>query len=154
MIRGNGPKWRAARIMAALAMAALATPLIARAADAPSSQAAQAALQQAVQKGADLFAHESFGGAGTCETCHVNGGRDPGKLPNGKEIPSLIGAAASFPRYSPRTQSVVTLSQRISGCIRNALKGTPPPLGSPDLVALETYITYLSKGTVMGRQFQ
>ncbi|MBX5453417.1 MAG: cytochrome C [Acidobacteriia bacterium] len=149
MMRGNGSEWRAALMVAALAM-----PFAARAADAPPSQAAQAALQQAVQKGADLFAHESFGGAGTCETCHLNGGRDRGKLPNGKEIPSLVGAAASYPRYNPRAQSVVTLSQRISGCIRNALKGTPPPLGSPDMVALETYLTYLSKGTVMGRQFQ
>ena len=103
---------------------------------------------------ADLFAHESFGGAGTCETCHLNGGRDAGKLPNGKAIPSLIGAAAAFPRYSPRVQSVITLSQQIARCIGGALKGTPPAFGSPDLVALDTYITSLSKGVVMGRQFE
>ncbi len=135
----------------ALMVAVLAIPIAARAADAP---AAQVALQQAVQKGADLFAHESFGGAGICETCHLNGGRDPGKLPNGKAIPSLVGAAAGFPRYSPRAQAVITLSQQIGGCIHNALKGTPPAPGSADMVALETYITSLSKGAVMGPQFK
>jgi thiosulfate dehydrogenase len=111
-------------------------------------------MQQAVQKGADLFAHDSFGGTGTCETCHLNGGRTAGRLPNGKAIPSLVGAAASFPRYSPRAQSVVTLSQQIMRCTAGALKGTPPAFGSPELVDLLTYITSLSKGEVMGRQFQ
>ena len=53
MTRGKGPGLNIAVVVAALAM-----PFAARAADAP---AAQAALQQAVQKGADLFAHESFG---------------------------------------------------------------------------------------------
>jgi thiosulfate dehydrogenase len=142
---------RGSKLCAALVVAALGVPFAAQAADAP---AGQAAMQQAVQKGADLFAHESFGGAGTCETCHLNGGRDAGKLPNGKAIPSLIGAAAAFPRYSVRTQSVITLAQQITRCIHGALKGTPPAFGSPELVDLETYITSLSKGVVMGRQFE
>ncbi len=146
MARRTGSK-----LCAALVVAALGVPFVAQAADAP---AGQAAMQQAVQKGADLFAHESFGGAGTCETCHLNGGRDAGKLPNGKAIPSLIGAAAAFPRYSARAQSVITLSQQIARCIGGGLKGTPPAFGSPNLVALDTYITSLSKGAVMGRQFE
>ncbi|MCA7118352.1 MAG: hypothetical protein LGL72_02855 [Acidibrevibacterium sp.] len=49
---------------------------------------------------------------------------------------------------------MITLSQQIGGCIHNALKGTPPAPGSADLVALETYITALSKGSVMGTQFK
>jgi thiosulfate dehydrogenase len=146
MVRGTG-----SRLCAVLVVAALGAPFAARAADAP---AGQAALRQAVQKGADLFAHESFGGAGNCEACHLNGGRDAGKVPNGKAIPSLIGAAASFPRYAARTQSVITLQQQIMRCIGGALKGTPPAFGSPELVDLETYITSLSKGVAMGRQFE
>ncbi|WP_287786858.1 c-type cytochrome [Acidiphilium sp.] len=139
------------RLRTAFVVAALTIPFAARAAD---TTVGEAALQQAVQKGADLFANESFGGAGTCETCHLGGGREAGKLPNGKVIPSLIGAAAVFPRYSPRAGRVITLAEQIGGCIHNALKGTPPAPGSADLVALETYITSLSKGTVMGQQFK
>jgi thiosulfate dehydrogenase len=132
-------------------VAVLGASFAVRAADAP---AGEAAIQQAVQKGADLFAHDSFGGAGNCEVCHLNGGRDAGKVPNGKAIPSLIGAAASFPRYAPRKQSVITLQQQIMSCIGGALKGTPPAFGSPEMVALETYITSLSKGVAMGPQFK
>lgn len=135
---------------------AYAGPGGARAADAPGADMSGpvSSLQQAVQKGADIFAHASFGGAGTCETCHSNGGRTAGKLPNGAAIPSLVGAAADFPRYAPRSQAVITLSQQMGRCITGALHGNPPPLGSPELVDLETYVTSLSKGAVMGKQFK
>ena len=111
-------------------------------------------LAQAVRKGADIFAHESFGGAGACETCHSNGGRTAGKAPNGAPIPSLVGAAADFPKYSARSQTVITLSQQMARCIAGALHGNPPAFGSPELVSLEAYLTSLSKGAVMGKQFE
>jgi thiosulfate dehydrogenase len=110
-------------------------------------------IQKVVQQGADIFAREQFGGAGTCETCHANGGRTAGQLPNGMAIPSLVGAAAGFPRFSQRQQSVTTLAQQIRRCVAGGLQGSPPAFGSPQMVDLETYITSLSKGAVMGTQF-
>lgn len=111
-------------------------------------------IQQSVQRGADIFTHDRFGGVRTCEACHANGGRAAGELPNGQAVPSLVGAAAAFPRFAPRLQSVITLSQQLGLCIAGAVQGTPPPLGSPALVDLETYVTSLSKGVVMGQQFK
>lgn len=119
----------------------------------PAAGAQAGSLQQAVQQGADIFAHNEFGGVRTCETCHLDGGRTAGKLPDGKPLPSLVGAAAAFPKYAPRQQSVITLSQQLGRCIAGGVQGKPPALGSPELVALETYLTSLSKGTVMGQQF-
>jgi thiosulfate dehydrogenase len=147
--------WLQARLAAFVAVAGAcglaAAPLAARAAD--PAQSAVSPLQQAVQHGADLFVHESFGGSGNCQTCHLDGGRGPGKLPNGTAIPSLVGAAAGFPRYSARSHEIVTLSQQLSKCIAGALHGTPPASASPAMVDLETYVTSLSKGAVMGQQF-
>ena len=119
-----------------------------------AAEAQSASLQQAVQHGAEMFAHESFGGTGTCEMCHLNGGRTVGSLPDGRPVPSLAGAAAAFPRFSQRSQSVMTLSQQLLRCIAGALQGQPPALGSAELVDLETYVTSLSKGSVMGEQFK
>ncbi len=119
----------------------------------PAPATEVASIQQAVQNGAEIFAHDRFGGAATCDTCHANGGRTAGKLPNGQEIPSLGGAAAAFPRFVSRRQTVVTLSQQIARCIAGGVQGTPPAFGSPEMVDLETYITSLSKGSIMGRQF-
>ena len=135
----------------ALGLASIA-PLGAVAAE-PVAGAEVSSIQQAVQQGSEIFANDHFGGAATCETCHVNGGRTAGKLPNGKEIPSLAGAAAAFPRFVSKRQSVVTLSQQIARCIAGGVQGTAPAFGSPEMVNLETYITSLSKGSVMGQQF-
>ncbi len=111
-------------------------------------------IQQAVQRGADIFAHDQFGGVRTCGTCHADGGRAAGKLPNGAVVPSLVGAAAAFPRFAPRLQRVITLSQQFDRCITGGLEGQPPAPGSPAMVDLETYVTALSKGVVMGPQFK
>lgn len=111
------------------------------------------ALDAMAQEGARLFATESFGGSGTCETCHLEGGRVPGKLPDGHPIPSLVGAAAHFPRYAARRHQVVTLTTQIANCIRGALHGTPPAYDSREMTALETYLASLARGTVMGGQF-
>ncbi len=135
----------------ALGLACIA-PLRAVAAE-PAVAAEVSSIQQAVQQGAEIFANNRFGGAATCETCHVNGGRTAGKLPNGKEIPSLAGAAAAYPRFVAKRQTVVTLSQQIARCIAGGVQGTPPAFGSPEMVDLETYITSLSKGAVIGQQF-
>jgi thiosulfate dehydrogenase len=113
-----------------------------------------ASLDDAAQQGASLFTHESFGGSGTCEACHLSGGRTQGQLPDGKAIPSLVGAAAHYPKYASRAHAVITLPQQIHNCIAGALQGTPPAFGSPQMVYLETYLVSLSKGTPLGEATQ
>jgi thiosulfate dehydrogenase len=144
----------APRLLAAAAIGlACIGPLETRAAKAAADTEVNS-IQQAVQRGADIFAHDQFGGVRTCETCHFNGGRAAGRLPDGEAVPSLVGAAAAFPRFAPRLQSVITLSQQLDLCIAGGLQGKPPAPGSPELVDLETYVTSLSKGVVMGQQFK
>jgi thiosulfate dehydrogenase len=109
--------------------------------------AANAELGQAVAQGKYLFSHETFGGSGkVCESCHLGGGKEAGRLPNGKAIPSLTNAAAIFPRFQQRTGKVITLTDQIRSCATNALEGTPPDYGSDKLNALASYITSLAQG--------
>jgi thiosulfate dehydrogenase len=109
--------------------------------------AANAELGQAVAQGKELFSHETFGGNGkVCESCHLGGGKEAGRLPNGKAIPSLVNAAAIFPRFQQRTGKVITLTDQIRSCATNALEGTPPDYGSDKLNALASYITSLAQG--------
>lgn len=109
--------------------------------------AMDAGLEKAVAQGKHLFYKETFGGKGhVCETCHSDGGMKPGKLPNGKMIPSLANAATIFPHIRGRDHKLVTLSDQVHSCIAGGLKGKPPEYGSEDLNALVAYVTSLANG--------
>ncbi len=115
-----------------------------------NSQTASAAdmqLDKAIKQGHDIFSHNTFSGNGKfCESCHVAGGAEPGKLPNGKVIPSLSNAAAIFPRFNAKMDKVITLQDQVRACAANALQGTPPDYGSKELNAITSYITSLAQG--------
>ncbi len=121
---------------------ALSALLMSRAAWAVDPQ-----LEKAVLQGKDSFAHSTFGGNGkVCESCHLAGGKEPGKLPNGKSIPSLANAAAIFPRVRQKDGKVITLPDQIRSCTAVALQGTPPDYGSEELNVLASYVTSLAQG--------
>ena len=112
-----------------------------------SAETSTSAMQNAIKYGSTLFASTSLGSRGnSCMTCHRGGGRSEGMLPNGKSIPSLIGAAATFPHYNKRAGRVITLDMQVNSCIKNALLGKALPYDSKKMVALVSYLTSLSQG--------
>lgn len=116
-----------------------------------STQAGAAAdagsMQQAIDKGKELFMTATFEGNGRhCNTCHKGGGTAMGELPNGKPIPSLNNAAAIFPRYDEKRHQVKTLLDQIHQCVKNAIEGRPPAYDSAEMTELVTYVTSLSRG--------
>lgn len=114
---------------------------------APALAATERPMQAAIHEGGQLFAATSLGvGGNSCMTCHRGGGRVDGMLPTGKKIPSLIGAAASFPRYNERAGKVITLGMQVNSCITNGLHGMPLSYDGPKMVALISYLTSLSQG--------
>jgi thiosulfate dehydrogenase len=111
-----------------------------------SASAAETPLEFAVARGAHLFATATFGGNGrTCESCHQDGGKAPGQIGD-RKLPSLLNAAAIYPRFSRGAGRVVTLEGQVQSCIKGGLAGTPPELGSPDLVAIAAYLGSIAKG--------
>src|SRR5690242_7103134 len=108
--------------------------------------AAETPLEAAVATGAHLFTTATFGGNGrTCESCHLEGGKAPSQLGE-RKLPSLLNAAAIYPRFSRSAGQVVTLEGQVRSCIRGGLEGTPPEPDSPDLVAITAYLGSIAKG--------
>jgi len=105
-------------------------------------------LQKAIARGSAAFEHSTFGAASgrVCNTCHLGGGTLPGRLPNGKPIPSLTNAAAIFPRVREQDHALITLADQVRTCVAGAIEGTPPEYGSAELNSLVSYVTSLSQG--------
>lgn len=92
----------------------------------------------------------------SCNTCHPGGATTSGEaeipmaLKNGMKpklpIPSLIGAAATFPKYKVPSDAVVQLAEMDNNCIRMFMMGKPLDLSSKDARDLVTYISTLSNG--------
>ncbi|MDE2344256.1 MAG: cytochrome C [Betaproteobacteria bacterium] len=124
-----------------------ATGLIALAAPAGATPVSDPQLAKVVAHGKALFTQAKFKGNGrVCESCHLGGGLEPGRRPDGQPIPSLANAAAVFPRYKARAGRVFTLADQVRGCIGGALEGQVPDEDSGEVTALVVYLTSLSQG--------
>ncbi len=112
------------------------------------ARAVDAELQKAIARGGEAFQHATFGASSgrVCNTCHLGGGMLPGRLPNGKAIPSLTNAAAIFPRVREQDHALITLADQVRSCVGGAIQGQPPEYGSEELNALVSYVTSLSQG--------
>lgn len=145
-----------------LAMAALAWAGVGAAAVPP-------VVAQAVARGAHIFNDDRFGSQVepvadaasafanmgrpsaharfmSCAACHVHGGRTRGQLPDGRRIPSLLNAAAVFPRYSAASHRIVTLEDQIRHCVKDGIRGRPPAFAGTTMVDLVSYLTSLATG--------
>lgn len=89
------------------------------------------------------FAHRYVGNDLTCESCHLDRGIKPYSAP-------LWGAYGIYPRYRKKNHTVSTLEERIQGCFRFSLNGTPPPLGGRTMKALLAYSFWVSRGAPVG----
>ena len=153
----------------AAACIALAATAPARADTAPAGKftatARVSSLEQAAEQGAQVFANDTFGTKQTwvppnafsnhlmtCAACHTAGGRPEGTTPAGQHIPSLIGAAAKYPKFKGKKHAVYTLERQIVHCVRAGIMGKPPGYDSPEMIDLVVYLTALSKGATMGHQ--
>jgi thiosulfate dehydrogenase len=76
----------------------------------------------------------------SCEACHVNGGTQA-------RAGSLVGTYATFPQWNKRSKRVIALQDRIAECFLYSMNGTPPAYSSKQMVAIVSYIAWLSRGT-------
>ena len=106
------------------------------------------ALKEAVMLGYHIMLNTSKyapGYAGdklSCTNCHFAGGNTTGGV--GGSI-SLAGIAAVYPNYNKRSETVITLEQRINSCFERSMNGKALPLESKEMIALVTYIHWISK---------
>jgi len=98
----------------------------------------------------------------SCNNCHLNGGQRERSLP-------LVGVAAMFPEYNRRSGRLYTLGDRIVDCFLRSENATGmietaggssshdedvetvPSTTSKEVLALAAYITWLARGTEVGK---
>lgn len=95
-----------------------------------------------------LTFEQKRGGRGlSCLSCHSDA--VIGSILRTQPLPDLSAKgnapAATWPAYRMTKSSLRTLQRRFQGCMNNALLKVIP-LGSPEMVALEVYITDEAKG--------
>lgn len=96
-----------------------------------------------------LTFEQKRGGRGlACLSCHSSD--VIGTVLRTQPLPDLsnkgVAVAATWPAYRMTKSSLRTLQRRFQGCMKNALLKVIP-LGSPEMVALEVYLTDEAKGT-------
>ena len=86
----------------------------------------------------------------SCNNCHLNGGQRERSLP-------LVGIAGVFPEYNKRSGRLYSLADRIVDCFvrsenaTGAAEAELPNASSKEVLALTSYITWLAKGSEMGK---
>lgn len=78
-----------------------------------------------------------------CNSCHLDDGLRPHAMP-------YVGVYARFPQYRGREARVFTLEDRINGCLRRSMNGSPLPAEDPRMVAMITYMAHVSTGIAVG----
>ena len=112
---------------------------------------------QSIARGKALFADSSLGRNGrTCDSCHPSGGTTGGEAEvpmKGRfsmnpqlPIPTLVGAAASFPKYKVPNDAVITLAAMDNNCMKMFMMGDGVDLMSPQSLDLAAYVSTLSNG--------
>lgn len=102
---------------------------------AANKKVAQEALDKSVARGKELF-HSKDLGKKSCSECHEN--------PDKPQF-NLVTRAFSYPAYSVKKSSVISLGQKINEMLASKSRGKEMELGSTDLVALEAYVMSLKK---------
>jgi sulfur-oxidizing protein SoxA len=104
-------------------------------------------MKKAYALGDEVFNTKRGGRGLSCMSCH-----SPdviGSILRTQPLPDLGSeankAAATWPAYRMTKSSMRTLQRRFQGCMNNALLAVIP-IGSPEMVALEVYVTEKAKG--------
>jgi thiosulfate dehydrogenase len=90
------------------------------------------------------FARAYVGNQLSCNDCHIEKGTAAYAAP-------LLGLPGIFPMYNQRAGRVVTLEDRIQECFTRSENGRPLPYRSAELIALVSYIQWLSRSIPAGQ---
>ena len=78
-----------------------------------------------------------------CGNCHLDGGTRPYGL-------NYFSTHARYPQFRGRENRILTLAERVNNCIERPHHGKAIPLDSREMVAMVTYMKWLSEGVPTG----
>lgn len=108
---------------------------------------------EVVRLGRDIFVNTQIrasryvGNGLNCVNCHLDAGRKADSGP-------LWAAYTQYPAYRDKNKKVNSYEDRLAGCFTFSMNGTPPPYGSPEMVALVTYSYWLARGAPTGAELR
>jgi len=81
----------------------------------------------------------------SCTSCHAGAGIE-------EDSSSMVGVSAVYPMFIPRSGQIVTLEERINGCMVRSMNGEKFADDDEDLDAMVAYLTYISEGIPVGAE--
>jgi thiosulfate dehydrogenase len=78
-----------------------------------------------------------------CTSCHQDDGTRASSAP-------LTGSHARFPKYMPRSGTVIALADRVNYCFTRSLAGNAIPVESREMTDILAYLAFLSKDIPVG----
>ncbi|MCG3086556.1 c-type cytochrome [Sporosarcina cyprini] len=81
----------------------------------------------------------------SCTSCHAGAGTD-------EQTSSLVGMTSVYPMYIGRSGQIVTLEERINGCMVRSMNGQKFADDDEDLDAMVAYLNYISEGIPVGAE--
>jgi sulfur-oxidizing protein SoxA len=72
----------------------------------------------------------------SCQDCHGSGPKN-----------SVKRAAATYPKFAPDVNQVITLQTRVNLCRQNGLHAQALPVGSDQMAAMVAYLRWLARGS-------
>lgn len=104
---------------------------------------------ESVRRGLEIVNHtyrelpDKVGNQLNCTSCHLGNGSEAYAAPwNG--LPGI------FPIYRSRDARVNSLQERVNGCFQRSMDGKPLDLGSDEMNAIISYMTWLSQDMPIG----
>ncbi|MES2366702.1 MAG: c-type cytochrome [Pseudomonadota bacterium] len=91
-----------------------------------------------------VYAKNLVGNGLNCVNCHLDAGRKADSAP-------LWAAYVSFPAYRSKNHKVNSFEDRLAGCFRFSMNGTPPAYNSKEMLALTSYSYWLATGAPTGK---
>jgi len=93
--------------------------------------------------GPDGSVGKYLGNKMNCSNCHLDAGTRPYGL-------NYFSSHARYPQYRGRENAILTLSDRVNNCIERPHNGTPMPLNSREMIAIVSYMKWLSENVPVG----
>ncbi len=140
MLVTNGP--HAVPAMAGAAPAARASDVVfnpPRPEDAPKDIRDAVMLGYHILMETQKYAPDYVGNDLQCRSCHFNAGRERNTL-------SLVGVAATYPKYRARHDYATDLVTRTQGCFKRSMNGKALPPEGKLMQSIMAYYHWISKG--------
>ena len=79
-----------------------------------------------------------------CTNCHLDGGTRPFGY-------NYFSTHGRYPQFRGRENEILTLEQRINNCVERPHNGKPLPLDSKEVIAIASYVKWVSTGVPNGK---